>query len=85
MSGGLLKGTIHRGACFYPFFIPQTISDPSLNKVVLPPKDQLKYRRLGVFHFAHFIGGIPLDPLPSKKVQTEGRKIFEGKVPTTDE
>lgn len=52
---------------------------------MLPPKDQLKYRRLGVFHFAHFISGIPLDPLPSKKVQTEGRKIFEGKVPTTDE
>ncbi|THH11140.1 hypothetical protein EW146_g8141, partial [Bondarzewia mesenterica] len=65
MSGGLLKGTIHR--------------------VVLPPKDQLQYRRLGVFHFAHFINGIPLDLLPSKKVQTEGRKIFDERIPTTDE
>ncbi|KAI0065000.1 Clavaminate synthase-like protein [Artomyces pyxidatus] len=65
MTGGLLKGTIHR--------------------VVQPPPDQLQYRRLGVFHFAHFINGTPLDLLPSKKVEREGRKIFEGKVPTSDE
>ncbi|KAI0042810.1 Clavaminate synthase-like protein [Auriscalpium vulgare] len=65
MSGGLLKGTIHR--------------------VVQPPQDQIHYRRLGVFHFAHFINGVPLEILPSKKVQQEGRKIFDGKVPTSDE
>ncbi|KAF9450030.1 Clavaminate synthase-like protein [Macrolepiota fuliginosa MF-IS2] len=65
MSGGILKGTMHR--------------------VVCPPKDQIHLRRLGVFHFAHFLDGIPLELLPSKKVQEEGHKIFEGKVPTTDE
>ncbi|KZT22307.1 Clavaminate synthase-like protein [Neolentinus lepideus HHB14362 ss-1] len=65
MSGGILKGTIHR--------------------VVRPPEDQAHLRRLGVFHFAHFINGIPLKPLPSKKVAEEGQVIFEGQVPTTDE
>ncbi|TFY63619.1 hypothetical protein EVG20_g6242 [Dentipellis fragilis] len=65
MSGGILKGTIHR--------------------VVLPPADQRKYRRLGVFHFAHFLSGVPLDLLPSKKVQQEGRRVFEERIPTTDE
>ncbi|KAA1475249.1 Clavaminate synthase-like protein [Dentipellis sp. KUC8613] len=65
MSGGLLKGTIHR--------------------VVLPPADQLQYRRLGLFHFAHVLEGVPLDLLPSKKVREEGRRIFEERVPTSDE
>lgn len=65
MSGGILKGTMHR--------------------VVRPPPDQVHLRRLGVFHFAHFIGGIPLNLLPSKKVQEEGRVIFHDSIPTTDE
>ncbi|KAJ7753398.1 hypothetical protein DFH07DRAFT_513457 [Mycena maculata] len=65
MSGGILKGTMHR--------------------VVRPPPDQFTLRRLGVFHFAHFLRGIPLDLLPSKKVHTEGHKIFESEVPTTDQ
>ncbi|KAJ7878568.1 hypothetical protein B0H14DRAFT_2711486 [Mycena olivaceomarginata] len=52
MSGGILKGTMHR--------------------VVRPPPDQAHLRRLGVFHFAHFIRGIPLDLLPSEKVHKEG-------------
>ncbi|KAF9011874.1 hypothetical protein BDQ17DRAFT_1396920 [Cyathus striatus] len=65
MSGGLLKGTMHR--------------------VVRPPKDQVHYRRLGVFHFAHFIDGIPMDLFPSKKVQEKGHQIFEGTPPTTNE
>jgi hypothetical protein len=42
-------------------------------------------RRLGVFHFAHFINGLPLDLLPSKKVREEGHVIFEDKVPTSDQ
>jgi hypothetical protein len=42
-------------------------------------------RRLGVFHFAHFINGVPLDLLPSKKVCEEGHIIFEEKVPTSDQ
>ncbi|KAJ7100466.1 hypothetical protein C8R44DRAFT_843440 [Mycena epipterygia] len=65
MSGGILKGTIHR--------------------VVRPPADQVHLRRLGVFHFAHFLRDIPLDLLPSEKVHKEGHKIFENEVPTTNQ
>ncbi|TFY61750.1 hypothetical protein EVG20_g6940 [Dentipellis fragilis] len=65
MSGGLLKGTIHR--------------------VVQAPPDQRRYRRVGVFHFAQLFDGVPLEPLPSKKVQEQGRRIFEERVPTSDE
>ncbi|KAJ7184658.1 hypothetical protein C8R46DRAFT_1064723 [Mycena filopes] len=65
MSGGILKGTMHR--------------------VVRPPPDQKHLRRLGVFHFAHFLRGIPLDLLPSEKVHREGHKIFEGEIPTTEQ
>ncbi|KAA1475111.1 Clavaminate synthase-like protein [Dentipellis sp. KUC8613] len=65
MSGGILKGTIHR--------------------VVQPPEDQRKYRRIGVFHFAQLFDGISLEPLPSKKVQEQGRRIPEERVPTSDE
>ncbi|KAJ7594223.1 hypothetical protein C8J56DRAFT_430850 [Mycena floridula] len=64
MSGGILKGTMHR--------------------VVRPPQDQITYRRLGVFHFAHFIPNIPLDLLPSKKVREEGHLFFQDIIPTTD-
>ncbi|TFK31377.1 hypothetical protein BDQ12DRAFT_640141 [Crucibulum laeve] len=65
MSGGILKGTMHR--------------------VVCPPKDQLHLRRLGVFHFAHFIHDVPLELFDSEKVRKEGHKIFEGNPPTTTE
>jgi len=65
MSGGILKGTIHR--------------------VVRPPEDQLHLRRLGVFHFAHFINDVPLDLLPSEKVRENGHVIFEDKIPTSDQ
>ncbi|KAJ7882831.1 hypothetical protein B0H13DRAFT_925531 [Mycena leptocephala] len=65
MSGGILKGTMHR--------------------VIRPPPDQVHLRRLCVFHFAHFIRGIPLDLLPSEKVHKEGHKIFENEIPTTDQ
>ncbi|KAJ6567007.1 hypothetical protein B0H19DRAFT_1139129 [Mycena capillaripes] len=65
MSGGILKGTMHR--------------------VIRPPPDQVHLRRLGVFHFAHFLRGIPLDLLPSEKVHKEGHRIFEKEIPTTDE
>ncbi|KAK0211212.1 hypothetical protein DFS33DRAFT_359717 [Desarmillaria ectypa] len=64
MSGGILKGTMHR--------------------VVSPPEDQQHQRRLGVFHFAHFLNDIPLDLLPSKKVHEEGHVIFHDQIPTTD-
>ena len=53
--------------------------------VIRPPEDQVHLRRLGVFHFAHFISGVPLDLLPSKKVREDGHIIFEGKIPTTDQ
>ncbi|KII91724.1 hypothetical protein PLICRDRAFT_51855 [Plicaturopsis crispa FD-325 SS-3] len=66
-------------------FMSGGILKGTVHRVVRPPGDQVNYRRLGVFHFAHFISGIPLDLLPSAKVQTEGHKIFEGKVPTSDE
>lgn len=56
-----------------------------MHRVVSPPEDQRHFRRLGVFHFAHFINGVPISLLPSKKVQEEGRVIFPGKIPTTDE
>ncbi|KIM92251.1 hypothetical protein PILCRDRAFT_327 [Piloderma croceum F 1598] len=65
MSGGILKGTIHR--------------------VIRPPEDQVHLRRLGVFHFAHFINDVPLDLLPSKKVHEEGHVIFEDKIPTSNQ
>ncbi|KIY49859.1 Clavaminate synthase-like protein [Fistulina hepatica ATCC 64428] len=65
MSGGLLKGTMHR--------------------VVTPPDDQIHFRRLGVFHFAHFAPDIPLDLLPSRRVHEEGRRLFEDKVPMSQE
>ncbi|KAF5339055.1 hypothetical protein D9758_014120 [Tetrapyrgos nigripes] len=66
-------------------FMSGGILKGTMHRVVRPPKDQVHHRRLGVFHFAHFINGIPLDLLPSKKVHEEGHVIFEGQVPTTDE
>ncbi|KAF8653684.1 hypothetical protein AX16_003834 [Volvariella volvacea WC 439] len=57
----------------------------TMHRVVRPPPDQVHFRRLGVFHFAHFRHGLPLSLLPSRKVQDEGHKIFEGHTPTTDE
>ncbi|KIJ34122.1 hypothetical protein M422DRAFT_182469 [Sphaerobolus stellatus SS14] len=65
MSGGILKGTMHR--------------------VVRPPHDQIHYRRLGIFHFAHFIDGIPLNLFDFEKVHREGHQFFEGVAPTSDE
>lgn len=53
--------------------------------VVRPPEDQVHLRRLGVFHFAHFINEVPLDLLPSKRVREEGHVIFEKDVPTCHE
>ena len=58
---------------------------PSHLTVVRPPPDQAHLRRLGVFHFAHFIRGIPLALLPSEKVHKEGHKVFEGEIPTTEQ
>ncbi|KAI3621877.1 gibberellin 3-beta [Moniliophthora roreri] len=57
----------------------------TMHRVVRPPEDQLHYRRLGVFHFAHFINGISLDLLPSKKVHEQGHVIFHNEVPTSDQ
>lgn len=84
MSGGILKGTMHRGRAF-PSCRVLFNSLLMPHKVVRPPQDQVHHRRLGVFHFAHFIGGIPLDLLPSKKVREEGHIIFQDKIPTTDQ
>jgi hypothetical protein len=53
--------------------------------VIRPPVDQRHLRRLGIFHFAHFLDGVSLDLLPTEKVQKEGRKIFDDVVPTSDE
>lgn len=53
--------------------------------VVRPPEDQAHLRRLGVFHFAHFINDVSLDLLPSKRVREEGHVIFEEEVPTSHE
>ena len=57
----------------------------TMHRVITPPADQRHLRRLGVFHFAHFINGIPLDLLPSKRVQEEGKTIFNDAIPTSDE
>ncbi|KAF8958947.1 hypothetical protein BDZ97DRAFT_1923259 [Flammula alnicola] len=66
-------------------FMSGGILKGTMHRVVRPPQDQVSLRRLGVFHFAHFLDGISLDLLPSKKIQEEGRKIFDGVIPTTDE
>ncbi|KIY71042.1 Clavaminate synthase-like protein [Cylindrobasidium torrendii FP15055 ss-10] len=66
-------------------FMSGGILKGTMHRVVSPPEDQRHFRRLGVFHFAHFINGVPISLLPSKKVQEEGRVIFPGKIPTTDE
>ncbi|KAL1670280.1 hypothetical protein GGF50DRAFT_122653 [Schizophyllum commune] len=66
-------------------FMSGGILKGTMHRVVTPPSDQQNFRRLGVFHFAHFVGGIPIDLLPSKKVQEEGHVIFEDRIPTTDE
>ncbi|KAJ7061491.1 hypothetical protein C8F01DRAFT_141422 [Mycena amicta] len=57
----------------------------TMHRVVRPPADQAHLRRLGVFHFAHFLRGISLDLLPGEKIRTCGHTIFEEEVPTTDE
>lgn len=58
----------------------------TIHRVIRPPDDQAHHRRLGVFHFAHFINDLPLDLLPSKKVEEEGHVIFQGdKIPTSNE
>lgn len=82
MSGGILKGTMHRGNFLVPSF--EFYSNSTLI-VVRPPADQLHLRRLSVFHFAHFLRDIPLDLLPSEKVHKDGLKIFENEVPTTNQ
>ncbi|KAJ7494247.1 hypothetical protein B0H11DRAFT_1995504 [Mycena galericulata] len=66
-------------------FMSGGILKGTMHRVVRPPSDQAHLRRLGVFHFAHFLRGIPLDLLPSEKVHLEGHKIFENEVPTTDQ
>ncbi|KAK1228605.1 hypothetical protein PQX77_008258 [Marasmius sp. AFHP31] len=66
-------------------FMSGGILKGTMHRVVRPPEDQLHYRRLGVFHFAHFINGISLDLLPSKKVHEDGHVIFNSHVPTSDE
>ncbi|KAJ8083855.1 hypothetical protein AAF712_000773 [Marasmius tenuissimus] len=66
-------------------FMSGGILKGTMHRVVRPPQDQLHYRRLGVFHFAHFINGISLDLLPSKKVHEDGHVIFNSHVPTSDE
>jgi hypothetical protein len=82
-SGGILKGTMHRGIVNTCTCIE--IDSLGVIVVVTPPKDQAHCRRLGVFHFAHFISGVPLDLLPSAKVKEQGKIIFQDVVPTTDE
>lgn len=82
MTGGVLKGTMHRGEAI--FFIQYSMLTFDIS-VVSPPEDQRALRRLGVFHFAHFRNNIPLNLLPSKKVHEEGHVIFEGEIPTTNE
>ncbi|KAG7099075.1 hypothetical protein E1B28_000950 [Marasmius oreades] len=66
-------------------FMSGGILKGTMHRVVSPPEDQRHYRRLGVFHFAQFINGIPLNLLPSKKVYEEGHVIFDNEVPTTDQ
>lgn len=66
-------------------FMSGGILKGTMHRVVRPPKDQVHFRRLGVFHFAHFIPGVSLELFDSEKVQKEGHQIFEGKPPTTDE
>ncbi|TRM67033.1 hypothetical protein BD626DRAFT_168218 [Schizophyllum amplum] len=66
-------------------FMSGGILKGTMHRVITPPADQMSFRRLGVFHFAHFVSGIPIALAPSRKVQEEGRVIFEGEVPTTDE
>ncbi|KAF7295864.1 Gibberellin 3-beta [Mycena chlorophos] len=65
MSGGVLKGTMHR--------------------VVRPPPDQAHLRRLGVFHFAHFLRGTSLGLLPGEKIRTRGHRVFGEEVPTAEQ
>ncbi|KAJ7612177.1 hypothetical protein FB45DRAFT_940031 [Roridomyces roridus] len=66
-------------------FMSGGILKGTMHRVVRPPHDQAHLRRLGVFHFAHFLPGLPLDLLPSEKVRREGHKIFEEEIPTTDQ
>ncbi|KAJ7232036.1 hypothetical protein B0H12DRAFT_1029141 [Mycena haematopus] len=83
MSGGILKGTCIAVAGFNVAWLDSVHLLTFI--VVRPPPDQAGLRRLGVFHFAHFIRGIPLDLLPSEKVHKEGHRIFEGEIPTTEQ
>ncbi|KAF5392755.1 hypothetical protein D9757_000799 [Collybiopsis confluens] len=66
-------------------FMSGGILKGTMHRVVSPPEDQRHIRRLGVFHFAHFRHHIPLNLLPSRKVQDEGHIIFEKEIPTTDQ
>ncbi|CAK5263922.1 unnamed protein product [Mycena citricolor] len=66
-------------------FMSGGIVKATMHRVVSPPPDQVHLRRLGVFHFAHFLPGVPLDLLPSDRVRKDGRQIFDGAIPTTDE
>lgn len=66
-------------------FMSGGILKGTMHRVVRPPRDQVNLRRLGVFHFAHFLSGIPLDLLPSKKVHEEGHVIFQDRIPTSDQ
>ncbi|KAJ7142076.1 hypothetical protein C8R43DRAFT_1089080 [Mycena crocata] len=66
-------------------FMSGGILKGTMHRVIRPPVDQVHLRRLGVFHFAHFLRGIPLDLLPSEKVHKEGHKIFENEIPTTNQ
>ncbi|KAK0211797.1 hypothetical protein IW262DRAFT_362964 [Armillaria fumosa] len=65
-------------------FMSGGILKGTMHRVVSPPEDQQQKRRLGVFHFAHFLNDIPLDLFPSKKVHEEGHVIFHDQIPTTD-
>jgi len=65
-------------------FMSGEILKGTMHRVVSPPEDQRTLRRLGVFHFAQFRNNLPLNLLPSKKVQEEGHVVFEGEVPTTN-
>ncbi|PPQ92506.1 hypothetical protein CVT25_010339 [Psilocybe cyanescens] len=66
-------------------FMSGGILKGTMHRVVRPPADQVALRRLGLYHFAHFVDGVPLDLVDSKKVKEEGRVLFDGKIPTSDE
>ncbi|KAF9485746.1 Clavaminate synthase-like protein [Pholiota conissans] len=66
-------------------FMSGGILKATMHRVVRPPQDQRHLRRLGLFHFAHLLDGVPLDLFPTEKVQKEGHKIFNDVIPTSDE